>query len=76
MGTVTPHASLRIRAKTAGKSGWPVDTRTGNDYTRDLEAWGRLERTRDRGKDLYREVIELYDGTRITSTARLRDHHD
>jgi hypothetical protein len=66
--------SLRVRAKDAGKGDWRVDTRTGDDYTRDLNAWGRLERTMDRGADLYHEVIELYDGTRIISTARLSDH--
>jgi len=30
----------------------------------------------DREKDLYHEVVELWDGTRIESTARLSDHHD
>jgi hypothetical protein len=39
-------------AKAAGKDGWRVDTRTGDGYTRDLDAWGRLERTMDRGADL------------------------
>jgi hypothetical protein len=34
-----------------------------------------LERTKDCRAYLYREAIELYDGTRIISTARLRDHH-
>jgi len=73
--TLTLHDSVRVRAKEAGKGGWRVDTRTGADFTHDLGAWGRLERTKDRGGDLYREVIELYDGTKLTSVARLRDHH-
>jgi hypothetical protein len=72
--TGSGHEALRLRIKEAGKGGWRVDTITGDDYTRNLEAWGQLERTIDRAVDLYREVIELYDGTRITSTARLRDH--
>jgi hypothetical protein len=72
----TVHESLRVRLKAAGKGGWRLDARSGDDYTRDLDAWGRLDRTQDRSADLYREAIELYDGTRITSTARLRDHHD
>jgi hypothetical protein len=33
---------------------------------RDLEAWGIRSPTTDRKNDLYREVIELYDGTMIT----------
>ncbi|SRR6266545_905630 len=72
--TATAHDSLRLQKREAGKGGWRVEVRTGDDYTHDLEAWGKLERTKDRDADLYREVIELYDGTRITSTARLRDH--
>jgi hypothetical protein len=66
--------SLRARLKRAGKSGWVLDTRGGDDYTRDLEAWGKRELTMDREHDVYREVIELYDGSRIVSTASLRDH--
>jgi hypothetical protein len=72
--TVSVHESVRARTKRAGKGGWVVDTRSGDDYTKDLEAWGRRELTLDRERDVYREVIELYDGTRIVSTARLTDH--
>jgi hypothetical protein len=70
------HESVRVRSKTPGKGGWMVDTRSGDDYSRDLDAWGKRELTKDRAKDLYREVIELFEGTRIESTAQLRDHHD
>lgn len=59
-----------------GKGGWILDTTGGDDYTRILEAWGKRELTKDSEKDLYREVIDLWDGTRIESTARLSDHHD
>ena len=74
--SLTMHDSVRARSKTPGKGGWMVDTRSGDDYSHDLDAWGKRELTKGRAKDLYREVIELYDGTRIESTARLRDHHD
>lgn len=70
------HSSLRARTKAPGKGGWMFDTQSGDDYTQDLDAWGRRELTKDRAGDLYREVIELWDGTRIESTARLRDHRD
>jgi hypothetical protein len=74
--TVIVHECLRVRTKQAGKGGWRVDTRTGDDYTHDLAAWGKREFTTDRDADRYREAIELYDGTRIVSTARLSDHRD
>ncbi len=72
----TVHEVVRVRRKALGWGGWRVDVRTGDDYTRDLAAWGKLERTKDRDGNLYREVIDLYDGTCITSTGRLSDHHD
>lgn len=58
------HESLRARTKTPGKGGWMLDTQSGDAYTRDLGAWGKRALTRDREHDLYREVIELWDGTR------------
>jgi hypothetical protein len=66
---------LRRRVKRAGKRGWVRDARSGDDYSHYLDAWGKRELIIDREHDLYREVIELFDGTRITSTARLADHH-
>jgi hypothetical protein len=67
---------VRWKVRRKGKGRWSVDARAGDDYTTDLESWGRREWTRDRERDLYREVIELYDGMRLESTARLKDHHD
>ena len=72
--TLSFHESVRIRSRRAGKGGWLVDSRSGDDYTRLLGEWGKRELTLDRAADGYREVIELSDGTRIESTARLRDH--
>jgi hypothetical protein len=74
--TVNVHESVRWKVRRKGRGRWAVDARAGDDYTADLESWGRRDWTRDRERDLYREVIELYDGTRLESTARLRDHHD
>lgn len=73
---LTAHESLRIRSKRAGKGGWMTDIRTGDDYTRDLEAWGTRVLEKDRARNVYREVITLHDGTRVESRARLSDHHD
>jgi hypothetical protein len=73
---VTVRESIRLKTRTAGKGGWLVDTRSGADYSRALGAWGKLERTADRSRGLYREAIELYDGTTIVSEAELADHRD
>lgn len=70
------HDSLRAQSRRPGKGGWLLDTRVGDDYTKLLEGWGRLERIKDREKDQYREFIKLHDGTCIESVARLSDHHD
>lgn len=74
--TVTVHSSLRLKKTRGDKGAWMVRVITGDDYTRDLDAWGHRELTLDRGQDQYGEVIELHDGTRIASSARLRDHCD
>jgi hypothetical protein len=68
------HDSLRARSKDPGKGGWIVDTQTGDSYTQRLEAWSQRELTFDRATDRYHELIELWDGTRIESSARLQDH--
>ncbi len=74
--TLTFHEKIRAKVQRSGKGGWILDTTSGDDYTFDLEAWGKRELTKDAEKDLYREGIELWDRTRIESTARLSDHHD
>ncbi len=74
--TLALHEKVQAKVKRSGKGGWILDTTGGGDYTRDLEAWGKRKLTKDSERDLYREVIELWDGTRIESTARLSDHHD
>lgn len=74
--SITMHESVRVQSRTPSEGGWMVDIRTGDDYTRMLEGWGHRELTKDRQGDHYRELIELHDGTRIESVARLADHHD
>jgi hypothetical protein len=74
--TVTVHEGFGVRAKRPGKGGWLKDVRSGDNYTRALEAWGERTLELDRENDRYRELIKLYDGTEIESSARLSDHHD
>lgn len=72
--TLSLHESVRVTSRRPGRAGWLVDYRTGDDYTRLLEGWGRRDLRIDRDNDQYRERIELHDGTTIESTAHLRDH--
>jgi hypothetical protein len=74
--TLEFHGSLQVRSKSAGKGGWMVKVRTGDDYTRDLEVWGKRGLTADRARNIYKEVIELFDGTTLRSSAKLSDHKD
>lgn len=74
--TVEIHESVQVRQMASGKGGWIVNTSAGDNYTADLAAWGKRALTLDREGDLYLERIELWDGTRIESKARLSDHRD
>jgi hypothetical protein len=74
--SIETHQTVQVRHKAEAKGAWIMKTRAGDDYTRDLEAWSTREMRLDRANDLYSETIELLDGTRIESKARLSDHHD
>ncbi len=71
---VTAHENTVVYTRRPGKGQWLAKIKAGDDYTRDLEAWGSRELIIDRERDSYREVIELYEGSRIESSARLSDH--
>jgi hypothetical protein len=73
---LSTHADVLVRAKRAGRGGWIVKMRTGDDYVRQLDGWGKRELLLDRECDQYREIIELPDDSRIESRAALSDHHD
>ncbi|MEV0598486.1 hypothetical protein AB0I82_04160 [Streptomyces sp. NPDC050315] len=70
------HEAVRLRTKRAGKGRWIMQIDAGDNYTRDLSAWGHRELAINREQNHYREVIELYEGSRIVSTAKLTDHMD
>jgi len=70
------HESMRVRAMQPGVAGWLKETSSGDSYTRDLDAWGHRTLEKDRENNQYRELIELYDGSSLESTAMLDDHHD
>jgi hypothetical protein len=73
--SVSLHSQVGTSLRPGGGR-WTVNSKGGDDYTRDLEAWGTRGLHRDRAADRYVETIELWDGTRLVSTARLSDHHD
>lgn len=74
--TLNVRRSVRARGKSPGKGGWMVDVCAGDDYTRILEAWSKRTLTLDRVGNRYAETLELHDGTKLHSTAKLTDHRD
>lgn len=67
---------MTITTRVEGKGGWMSKLRAGESYTCDLAAWGTASLDLSRESDSYRESTTLWDGTHITSSARLSDHHD
>jgi phage FluMu protein Com len=74
--TVYVHESLRVQSRGPGKGKWLKDVKSGDDYTRALQAWGERTLELSREDNQYRQLIKLFDGTEIESSARLSDHHD
>lgn len=68
----TPRRKLRR----PGIIRWLVKGTGSNDAPEDLDATAKRELTTDTELNVYREVLELDDGTRIEVTARLTDHQD
>ena len=55
---------------------WLVKGTGREDALKDLDATAKRELTTDTELNVYREVLELDDGTRLEITARLTDHRD
>lgn len=72
--SLTWRENVVLTTRQPGKGEWLVRIKAGDDYTWDLAAWGNRQLIIDRENGLYREVIDLYDGSRIESSARLSDH--
>lgn len=53
---------------------WLVQGSESDDVPEDVDATAKRELTTDTELNVYREVLELDDGTRIEITARLTDH--
>jgi hypothetical protein len=74
--TIAVHEQFGVRSTRPDQSGWLKEAKDGDSYTRDLNAWGERTLQKDREHNLYRELIKLYDGSRLESTSKLTDHHD
>lgn len=70
------HESLATKQKRGGTAGWFRRAVAGDSYTRDLAGWGTRQLVTDTEAGTYLEIITLWDGTRICSSARLTDHRD
>jgi hypothetical protein len=71
-----PSDGVRRRLRRPGIIRWLVKG-TGSDYApEDLDATAKRELTTDTQLNIYREVLELDDGTRLEITARLTDQQD
>jgi hypothetical protein len=55
---------------------WLVKGTGSDDALEDLDATAKRELTTDTQLNLYREILELDDGTRLEITARLTDQQD
>lgn len=69
-----PRDGVRRKMRRPGIIRWLSKGTGGSDSPGDLDATAKRELTTDRENNLYREVLELDDGTRIEITARLTDH--
>jgi len=70
------HADLQTKVKRSGKGGWIMETKQGDEYTRDLGGLGYAQVDDGREKGFYREPQRDSGGTRTGSTARPRGHDD
>jgi hypothetical protein len=67
---------VRRKLRRPGIVRWLVKGTGRDDAPEDLDATARREVTTDTELNIYREVLELDDGTRLEVTARLTDHRD
>jgi hypothetical protein len=74
--TLSLRGTIQAVRRQPERGSWLLKVRAGDDYTRDLGAWGTRELLRDKEQNRYRELITLYDGTKIESVAKLTDHHE
>lgn len=68
------HEAVDLRKTPVGATHPTMKLKSGDDFTRDHQAWGVLKRNVDRESGRYREDVTYYDGTTFVSEASLADH--
>ncbi len=71
---LAPSDGKRRKLRRPGIVRWLAQGTESDEAPEDLDATAKRELTTDTELDVYREVLELDDGTRIEITARLTDH--
>ena len=72
----TPRGGMRRKLRRPGIVRWLVKGTGSADAPEDLDATAKRELITDTELNIYREILELDDGTRLEVTARLTDHQD
>lgn len=67
---------MRRKLRRPGIVRWLVKGDASDDAPEDLDATAKRELITDTELNIYRETLELDDGTRLEVTARLSDHQD
>ena len=67
---------MRRKLRRPGIVRWLVKGTGSDDAPADLDATAKRELITDTELNIYREILELDDGTRLEVTARLTDHQD
>lgn len=71
---LAPRGGVPRKTRRPGIIRWLVKGTGGSDSAEDLDATAKRQLSTDREQNLYREVLDLDDGTHIEITARLTDH--
>jgi hypothetical protein len=71
-----PKEGVRRKLRRPGIVRWLVKGTGSEDAPEDVDATAKRELITDTDSNIYREILELDDGTRLEVTARLTDHQD
>ena len=71
-----PIRGMRRKLRRPGIARWLVKGTGSDDAPEDMDATAKRELITDTQLNIYREILELDDGTRLEVTARLTDHQD
>ena len=69
-----PQDGMRRKLRRPGIVRWLVKGTGSDDAPEGVDATAKRELITDTGLNIYREILELDDGTRLEVTARLTDH--